>query len=269
MRTKVQTLRRIVRLGVNLLDPEAVKQVIAMRDEWSANYKRIIIYAYDNFAEMLSINWKPPSCKSSGKPPFIPLEKEVDALIAGGSKKVAASLQLLKETGMRIGEAWNLEWTDIDEERQTIRCRSEKYGNPRMFKVSSKLTVMLNNLPKKSEKVFGGTRLKTHRTSFNIQRKQLAQKLHNPRLLKISFHTLRHWKATMEYHHTKDILYVKQLLGHRSIQSTMIYTHMINFEGDEFTCRTAQTLEEAEELIEAGFDYVTEMNGYRLFRKRK
>jgi len=100
VKTKVQTLRRLVRMGVNLLDPESVKQVIAMYDEWSANYKKIIIYAYDNFAEMLGISWKPPICKSSGKLPFIPLEKEVDALIAGCSKKVATSLQLMKETGI-------------------------------------------------------------------------------------------------------------------------------------------------------------------------
>jgi len=169
---------------------------------------------------------------------------------------------------MRIGEVWGLEWTDIDEKRHTIRCQSEKYGNPRMLKVSGKLLAMLNALPKRSEKVFA-TGLKTHRASFNNQRKRLTQKLHNPRLLKISFHTLCHWKATMEYHHTKDILHVKQLLGHRSINSTMIYTHLINFEGDEFTCRTAENLEEAKGLIEAGFDYVTDMNSYKLFRKRK
>ena len=53
------------------------------------------------------------------------------------------------------------------------------------------------------------------------------------------------------------------------LKSTMIYTHLVNFEGDEFTCRTAKTIEEAKGLIEAGFDYVTDMNGYKLFRKRK
>jgi integrase len=268
VKTKVQTLKRLVRMGVNLLNPESVKDVLAAHDEWSNNYKKIVVYAYDNFTEMLKISWKPPICKPLGKLPFVPLEKEVDALIAGCSKKVATSLQLMKETGMRIGEVWSLEWTDIDDKRHTIRCQSEKYGNPRMFKVSGKLLAMLNALPKRSEKVFD-TGLKTHRASFNIQRKRLAQKLHNPRLLKISFHTLRHWKATMEYHHTKDILHVKQLLGHRSINSTMIYTHLINFEGDEFTCKTAKTIDEAKGLIEAGFDYVTDMNSYKLFRKRK
>ena len=31
----------------------------------------------------------------------------------------------------------------------------------------------------------------------------------------------------------------------------------------------AKTVEETTELIEPGFDYVTEMNGVKLFRKRK
>ena len=174
----------------------------------------------------------------------------------------------MKENGMRIGEVWDIEWTDIDEERYAIRCRSEKYGNPRQFKVSGELIAMLNALPKRSGKVFG-TSLKTHRASFNIQRKRLAKKLQNPRLLNISFHTLRHWKATMEYHRTKDILYVKQLLGHRSIQSTMIYTHLVNFEGDEYHTATSKSIQEDGELLKAGFEYVTERDGVKIYRKRK
>jgi hypothetical protein len=46
------------------------------------------------------------------------------------------------------------------------------------------------------------------------------------RLLKISFVTIRHWKGTMEYHRTKDILHVKQLLGHKQIQNTMFYINL-------------------------------------------
>ena len=83
------------------------------------------------------------------------MEKEINSLIAGCGKKVAASLQLIKETGMRIGEAWRLRWIDIDEESRTIRCRPEKGGNPWLFKVSGRLIAMLNTLPKTSDRVFG------------------------------------------------------------------------------------------------------------------
>jgi hypothetical protein len=46
----------------------------------------------------------------------------------------------------------------------------------------------------------------------------LAYQLQNPRLLREHFHTLRHWKATMEYHRTKDILHVMNVLGHKNIR---------------------------------------------------
>ena len=73
----------------------------------------------------------------------------------------------------------------------------------------------------------------------------------------------------MEYHKTKDILHVKQLLGHRNINSTLIYTQLVNFESDEFHVRVAKTIEEACELAKAGFDYFTEIEGVQIFRKRK
>lgn len=46
--------------------------------------------------------------------------------------------------------------------------------------------------------------------------------------IKGSVHTLRHTFATFMYKETKDILVVKELLGHSSIESTMIYTHIEN-----------------------------------------
>ena len=139
-----------------------------------------------------------------------------------------------------------------------------------MFKVSNKLINMLNQLRKTNQLVFKGNDLNSHRSNFIRQRKKLAKKLQNPRLTEISFHTLRHWKATMEYHKTKDILHVKQLLGHRSLQSTLLYTQLVTFEDpDGYTCRVAKNLEEAKELIEAGFQYVTDMEDKKLFRKRK
>ena len=74
----------------------------------------------------------------------------------------------------------------------------------------------------------------------------------------------------MEYHRTKDILHVKQLLGHENINNTLIYTHLVTFDNeDDFSCRTAATVKEARELIEAGFEYVTDMADVKLFRKRK
>ena len=88
------------------------------------------------------------------------------------------------------------------------------------------------------------------------------------------FHTFRHWKATMEYHRTKDIMHVQSMLGHKRINNTQIYINLeqaIFSEGDgsEYATRVAKTVRAARALLEAGFEYVTDMDGFKLFRKRK
>jgi integrase len=87
--------------------------------------------------------------------------------------------------------------------------------------------------------------------------------------MQISFHTFRHWKATMEYHKTKDILHVMQLLGHKNIKNTLVYTQLINFKDDEYTAKVAKNEKEICELIESGFEYVCDYNNFKIFRKRK
>jgi len=269
VKTRVKILKQLAKT-CNVFDPEDVKKTIATWETWSEGHKQVAVQAYTSFLEMLGLKWDPPRYRHVKGLPFIPLESELDALISGCSRKLAASLQLLKETGMRIGEAWRLKWTDIDEEQCLIRCRAEKGGEPRVFKVSGKLIAMLKALPKVNEYVFGGSSLSGHRWSFDKQKKRLAAKLQNPRLLNITFHTFRHWKATMEYHKTRDILHVKQLLGHKNINSTLVYTQLVNFESDEYYSATAKTTEEAKQLVEAGFEYVcTTPENIMLFRKRK
>jgi integrase len=131
---------------------------------------------------------------------------------------------------------------------------------------------MLNQYPKLNEHILPKS-LKQLRNTFDRQRKRTAQKLNNPRLMKISFHTFRHWKATMEYHKTKDILHVKAILGHKTIECTLIYINIENalfqVENDEYQSAVAHDLNEIQKLIETGFEYVTDMEGYKIFRKRK
>ena len=103
-----------------------------------------------------------------------------------------------------------------------------------------------------------------------LQKEKVSQKLKNPRLSRISFHTFRHWKATMTYHKTKDILYVKKILGHKSINSTLLYTQLVDFEGDEYDVKVAETKKERIALLEAGFEWAGEDNNQlTYFRKRK
>ena len=215
-------MNRLLKLGAVLYDPESIKEVTA-KQPWSDGRKEIVVEAYTNFLVMAGGKWDQPRYKRIEKIPFIPTEQEIDSLIAGCGEKSAALLQALKETGMRIGEAWNLKWTDIDSVNSTVSITPEKGSHARMFKVSNKLLAMINKMPKKSIKIFGTYELRGYRSSFVGQRKRTAHKLQNPRLKQITFHTFRHWKATMEYHKTRDILHIMKMLGHRNIQNTLLY----------------------------------------------
>ena len=254
--------------GANLYDPESVKETIT-RQNWSESGKHLAIEAYSCFLRMIGGSWNPPITRTVEKFPFIPTEQELDSLIVAVGGKLATFLRLLKETGMRAGEAWSLKWMDIDFENGTVRVTPEKGSNPRAFKLSPTLLAMLNRMNKRSEWLFKPWELNNMRRTFERVRNRLAVKLCNPRLKMVTFHTFRHWKATMEYAKTKDILHVMQMLGHKNIKNTLRYTQLVNFKEDEFTCKTAKTVEEAALLIEAGYEYVCEIEGVKLFRKRR
>jgi hypothetical protein len=59
------------------------------------------------------------------------------------------------------------------------------------------------------------------------------------------------------------------LMGHIKLETPQRYMHLLNLNDDEWTCKTAANVNEATALIEAGFQYVTDMDGLKLFRKRK
>ena len=266
-------LLQMVKNKVNLLDPEAVKEFLAKQSSWSNRTKMIDTTIYDHFLKVLKISWDPPIYKPERKLPFIPTEQEIDQLIAAAGKKLATFLQVLKETGARCGEAARLEWTDIDFERKTTHITPEKGSNPRILPISAKLTIMLQNLPKKSERVFPAT-LNAIKSNFFLQRRTIARKMGNPRLLKIHLHTFRHFKGTTEYHKTKDIIHVQQILGHQDIKSTMMYIQIEqalfqNSMDDEFHVKVAKTEEEIKGLLEIGYEFILQKDGLAYFRKRK
>jgi len=134
---------------------------------------------------------------------WLPLETEIDQLIAGCLPLVGTFLQLLKETGLRSGKAVRLTWTDLDLEHGIVTInKPEKHSLPRQFKISAKLTAMLNRFPKESDRVFLAD-LITIRKRFMWQRNKIAFKVQNPRIRRMTFHTLRHWSGSMEYYKTK------------------------------------------------------------------
>jgi integrase len=192
--TYTDSLHRLMKNGADLEDPENVKEVLMKLENSST--KAITKTAYSQFLKFLDLSWKPPKVHVEEKLPFIPLESEIDQLIAGCGKTTSLILQLLKESGMRIGEAVRLKWIDLNTENSTVVLnKPEKHCRSRIFRLSSKLMGMFQAYPKKSEKIFTSSAA-TREAIFRSQRFSLAEKLGNPRLRQITFHIIRHWKGT-------------------------------------------------------------------------
>lgn len=263
-------IRRLGRIGkiADLDDPAKIKTLICT---WQASeaYKELLTNAYDYYVAMKGLTWDKPKFRREEKPFFLPTESEVDALINHCRLKMSVFLQTLKETGADSGEAWLIRWTDLNLIENTVALTPTKNHNVRTLPISAHLVSRLNMLSRNSEYVFGGKDLDDFRKGFWDAKKILAVKLGNARFNRIEYRSFRHWKATAEYRKTKDILHVKWLLGHKRIENTLVYTHLVPLEKSQYVCKVAHTLEDATALIEKGFEFVTEMGDLKLFRKPK
>lgn len=272
IRNRTSKLNMLQRLGADLTNPETVETVLAT-ETWTPSSKQMAVSSYASFAKTLGISWIPIKVLYQPKQPFIPTEGELDQLIAGCGKRTGTFLQTLKDTGARSGEACRLRWTDLNEQNNTISINnSEKGSNNRTIRVSQKTVAMLKALPKKyGDYIFNPKLSRSMLGNLIKQRNRIAANLQNPRMKQIHFHTFRHWKATIEYQRTRDILHVKYMLGHKRLENTEIYTHLIEFESNEYHVAHAKTIEEEDKLIESGFEFVRhdQNNQISIYRKRK
>jgi len=265
----VGIIHRLLVVGANLYDPEDVKTKIA-RQPWKDSTKMIAVYAYDAFARMEKISWSKPRYTQPESLFYVPEEKELDALIAAAnSKRMATFLQCLKETYADPGEILGLRWIDLSGNVITIN-RPVKGHLPGQAPISNKLAAMLNNLPKKSERIFPAT-YATMAQGMRVLRRKTARKLQNPRILNITFKSFRHYGGSWLAHVTEgNVLAVKKALRHKRVENTMKYIHRLEFQDPQnYDVATATTIEEIKHLAQAGFQKFDEVNGIHVYRKPK
>ena len=280
IKRKVVTIRGLMRHNVELSNPDSFVRFLNTCS-WASGTKDVAVDSYRDYLNMIGLTEvKLPHIRREDKLPFTPLESEIDTIIHSVRTKTATFLRLLKDTGCRPVEAWSIKWSDIELTNKCVTITGVKYSNSRKLKLSEQTLNMLYALPKNNQFVFSKSGNKTNlgleieyfARNYTKARKRVSEKLKNPRIRLVTLRSFRHWKATIEYHRTKDILHVKELLGHKSIKNTLKYIHLANAlsnQHDEWVCKVAKTLLEASGLIESDFEYVTEMDGVKLFRKPK
>ena len=257
----------------DLDEPEQVKQYIANKQA-SNGHKNNLCIAYNRFCKHYQIQWQIPQYKPQSKIIRIPTKEQIEILTASAGRTLSIKLTISKETGLRPIELCNLKVKDIDLEQKIVYPATAKHGSARALKISNNLQMTLKRYVNTSnlnpnDKLFKGT-AEYYGDQYRIHRNKLAKKLNKPELRTIRLYDFRHYYATRLYAKTRDILLVKQQMGHKRIETTLIYTQLLNLNDDEWTCKATTNTEQAQQLIENGFEYVTTTpDELMLFRKRK
>jgi integrase len=263
---------QLLNKNCDLEDPDSVKEFIARQDT-TTSYKRNLCYSYEHYLKHHGLTWIRPRYRAKNDLPKIPTENKIDMIISASYRSLALKLKISKETGLRPIEVVSLRTRDVDFDKGLLYPSTAKHGSGRVLKLKQdtlsllKLWIQKNDLGL-NDKLFNDSP-EYYGKKFRDVRNRVAEKLNDPSLKSIRLYDLRHFYATMLYHKTKDILYVKQQLGHKKLNTTLRYTQLINFREEEYTVKIANNIDEAIKLLESGFEYITDYEGKKLFRKRK
>ena len=170
-----------------------------------------------------------PNLKREKKLPVILSKEEIESLISA-TKNINHRLiiQVGYSAGLRISEIINLKWSDIDFDRNIIHLKRAKGKKDRIVMLSQKVKESLLTLNERKQGFVFITNRNGKYTQRTIQKiiENAAKKAGI--IKKVTPHTLRHSFATHLLENGTDIRYIKDLLGHSNISTTLIYTKVSN-----------------------------------------
>lgn len=201
-------------------------------------------YKYLLYEDLIKVN--PISLiefpKLQKKLPDILSVEEIDQLLSSIDANKAESvrdiaiIETLYGSGLRVSELVNIELSNIDFDAQLIKIRGK--GNKERLVPMSQTSICcikkylveyranVNIKPKENDILFLSKRTgkRLSRTMILIIVKNLAQRAEIKKT--ISPHTFRHSFATHLIEGGADLRVVQEMLGHESIMTTEIYTHL-------------------------------------------
>lgn len=166
--------------------------------------------------------------KPSTIPEVLSVEEVQSFLNTFTNLKHKSIFTLCYSAGLRVGEVLNLKISDIDSNRMQIRIHQVKGKKDRYTMLSPKVLGILRQYVKAYDPkvyLFEGQNGGKYSASSvqNLMRKH--RKLANINK-KATPHTLRHSFATHLLDNGTDIRFIQELLGHKHISTTQIYTHV-------------------------------------------
>ncbi|MEM9983061.1 MAG: site-specific tyrosine recombinase/integron integrase [Bacteroidota bacterium] len=199
----------------------------------SAAYQKQLLGTIGKFYELfhdkqLSLSHLYPKRRKVVLPKHLSQQEVKKMLKVCTNLKHLCILKLLYGGGLRLSEVLHLRLTDINSQEMLIHIRNAKGQKDRNVMLSDSLLADLRNYFKAYRPkyyLFEGQK-KAQYSAKSIQNitKNVAKKVGIKK--HVTPHVLRHSFATHLIENGTDIRYVQELLGHESIKTTQLYTHI-------------------------------------------
>lgn len=202
-------------------------------------YRSSLKYFYEMVLEKQFLDKKVPRLRGYKPIPSVLSKEEVLEFISKVRNDMYRVILItMYSSGLRVGEVVQLKVKDIDSKRMQIYITKGKNGHARYAILSEKNLHELRSYVKRHKKRYGyefamddflfpspyfkGNHISSKTIKNNILK--TAKRINLSK--KITSHTLRHSFATHLLESGVDLFHIKELLGHRCIQSTSIYLHL-------------------------------------------
>jgi len=184
---------------------------------------------------VLHKNWDPsqlPMRKFDSYLPYIPSQEETWQFISTiPDLKQKTMVAVMYSSGLRIGEVCNLRYEDISRSKMSIHIPHSKNRSDRYAELSDRALRLLTQYWREYGKPMGYLFPQKHNPDKPIDTFYLSRHIHEhedrlgwPR--RLTCHTFRHAYGTHLYENGADLLMIKEKMGHRSLNSTLIYIHL-------------------------------------------
>ena len=167
--------------------------------------------------------------------PYVPTAEEVHLFLNTlPNLKQKTMVALMYSAGLRVGEVCHLKYADIKRSSMRIRISQTKNRFERYAILSQKSLDMLTeywyayNRP--TDWLFPSKQDTSKPCKTAVLQRQVLE--HREKLglnSKLNCHSFRHAFGTHLYENGTDLLTIKELLGHKSLNSTVIYVHLASF----------------------------------------
>jgi integrase len=242
------------------------------------NYKSKLCDHYATYCKFYHIEWEKPIYTPEPTTIQPPSQERVQAFIASARLELSIKLDISAQTGLRpvevVGEK-GLHTKDFHPDQSTITARITKGCNQRpplsiSRELAARLQTYITNHNLRPDDLLFPEECRKYGEQFRKFRIRLAKKLNDTTIRNIRLYDLRHYYCTKQLRRTQNAEVVRQMMGHKQLNTTQKYMHLLAGTNGEWIVEQTQDRKRAAELTDADYQYVyTTPDGWMTFRKPK